>query len=437
MKLSTTLINHTTNTASVMKKLLLVLCLFFSSVICYSQITKKVLFLGNSYTAANNLPLLVQDMATSTGDILIYDSHTPGGYRFLNHVSNTTTLNKINAEDWDYVALQAQSQETSFPQAQMEVELFPHATTLSNTIRANNECSQPLFYMTWGRENGDANNCAYLPWVCTYETMDDVITSTYTFMANSNNAELAPVGALWRYIRTNHPTINLYSSDGSHPSLAGSYAAACAFYTIIYNKDPTLIPWNSSLSQTEANAIKLATQIVVFNALSNWDFTLPPAAASFTETITNGNVIFINTSDEADAVFWEFGDNTTSTEINPTHTYMESGIYTVSLTVTKCGKSNTMTKVINIDTTLSTSAFNTKTFSLSPNPTTHYITLSNSRTYNTIRLQLIDISGKTILEKEYKTVRSIMLDLSNFQNGMYFLNILADGMRQTKKVIKK
>ncbi|MBQ0767702.1 MAG: T9SS type A sorting domain-containing protein [Bizionia sp.] len=422
---------------TVMKHLLFFLCFTALTVSSYSQTTKKVLFLGNSYTAANNLPVLVQNMATSTGDILIYDSNTPGGYRFLNHVSNTTTLNKINAEDWDYVALQAQSQETSFPQSQMEAELFPHATTLSNTIRANNECSQPLFYMTWGRENGDANNCPYLPWVCTYEAMDDVIASTYTFMANTNNAELAPVGAVWRYIRTNHPTINLYSSDGSHPSLAGSYAAACVFYTMVYKKDPTLMPWNSTLSTAEANSIKLATQTVVFNALTNWDFTLPPAIASFTETITDGNVAFSNTSDDADAVFWDFGDNTTSTQMNPTHTYTESGIYTVTLTVTKCGKENTITKEFNIDTTLSTSSFQVESFSVFPNPASHFITLAGNTTYNTLRLQLIDMSGKLILENEWKAVHSVKIDISNMQNGIYFLNIIADTMRQSEKVIKK
>lgn len=54
---------------------------------------------------------MVNSMASSTGDVLIYDSNTPGGARFLNHVANPTTLNKINADNWDYVVLQAQSQE--------------------------------------------------------------------------------------------------------------------------------------------------------------------------------------------------------------------------------------------------------------------------------------------------------------------------------------
>ena len=60
-------------------------------------------------------------------------------------------------------------------------------------------------------------------------------------LAETNQPELAPAGAVWRYLRENHPNIPLYSSDGSHPSLAGSYAVACAFYAMIYKKDPTFI----------------------------------------------------------------------------------------------------------------------------------------------------------------------------------------------------
>lgn len=54
---------------------------------------------------------MVNSMASSTSDILVHDENTPGGARFLNHVANPTTLNKINADNWDYVVLQAQSQE--------------------------------------------------------------------------------------------------------------------------------------------------------------------------------------------------------------------------------------------------------------------------------------------------------------------------------------
>lgn len=243
--------------------LLSTLFMFYGIISVKGQTTKKVLFIGNSYTAANNLPLLVENMANSTGDVFIYDANTPGGYRLMNHATNTTSLDKIAAADWHYVVLQAQSQETSLGETQMENEVYPYATSLSNAIRANNECSQPMFYMTWGRENGDASNCANAPWVCTYEGMDDAIRDTYMYITNDNDAEVSPVGAVWRSIRENHPSIDLYSSDGSHPSLAGSYAAACAFYTMIYKKDPSLITWNSSLPTADANTIKMAATLKV------------------------------------------------------------------------------------------------------------------------------------------------------------------------------
>ena len=52
-------------------------------------------------------------------------------------------------------------------------------------------------------------------------------------MANDNKALLSPVGAVWKYLRNNNPGISLYQSDESHPTLAGSYAAACCFYALI------------------------------------------------------------------------------------------------------------------------------------------------------------------------------------------------------------
>lgn len=109
-----------------MKKVLLFIALVLATLAVNSQTSKKVLFIGNSYTAANNLPLMVSEMANSTGDILIYDSNTPGGFRFMDHASNSTTLTKISSNNWDYVALQGQSQETSLSQSQMETEVFPY-----------------------------------------------------------------------------------------------------------------------------------------------------------------------------------------------------------------------------------------------------------------------------------------------------------------------
>lgn len=408
--------------------------LSFASV--YAQDSKKVLFLGNSYTAVNNLPSMINDMAESTGDTLIYDSNLPGGTRFMDHAASSTSLDKINADDWDYVVLQAQSQETSLSESQMQDEVYPYAESLSDDIRANYACSQPLFYMTWGRENGDPNNCPYLPWVCEYETMDDVIRETYIFMADENDALLAPAGAVWRELRTNNPTIDLYASDGSHPSKAGSYAAACAFYTMIYKKDPTLITWESTLSAADAETIRMTAKSIVFDAIEDWDYTINPAKADFNETITDGEVSFTNTSDDYDSLVWDFGDSTTSTEDNPVHTYAESGEYTITLTVTRCDQTDVKTKTINVDA-LDAKVFETVSLSVYPNPVKNNLTLDFGKSFKTIRCALIDVTGRTLLEKNFTNKARTTLDFSGFPQGIYFLKLATEGQVFTQKIIKE
>ncbi len=410
----------------------------FTITLVNGQTTKKVLFIGNSYTSVNNLPSLVKNMAMSTGDVLIYDSNTPGGARFLNHAVNATTLTKINSNTWDYVVLQAQSQETSLSQTQMESEVYPYATTLCNAIRANNECSQPLFYMTWGRENGDASNCSFIPWVCTYEGMDDAIRNSYEFMAEENQAELSPVGSVWRYLRTNHPSIDLYSSDSSHPSLEGSYAAACAFYAMIYKKDPTLITWNSTLSESVTTTIKLAAKTIVYDVISVWDYTSNPALANYTEVIQAGEVSFTNTSEAFDSLLWDFGDGATSTEINPIHTYAMSGFYTVTLTVIKCGKSDSQTKTIGIDTTLNTDNFTLENaFTIYPNPTSNLLNITLNQNFKNIKVILFDTKGNAVINKEVQDLSVLSLDISTLSSGTYVLKIKADQEQFTSKIIKK
>src|SRR5689334_14390410 len=97
---------------------LLALCL---PLFCLAQSASKkarVLFLGNSYTYVNNLPALIAGIALGQGDSLIYDSNCPGGYTLYGHFTDATSISKISAGNWDYVVVQAQSQEPSFPPSQ-------------------------------------------------------------------------------------------------------------------------------------------------------------------------------------------------------------------------------------------------------------------------------------------------------------------------------
>jgi PKD repeat protein len=72
---------------------------------------------------------------------------------------------------------------------------------------------------------------------------------------------------------------------------------------------------------------------------------LPQAAYAYDEM--DGTVTFINGSSNATSYEWNFGDNQTSTEENPVHSYTEDGVYTVTLTsVNDCGSVTTSQTIV-------------------------------------------------------------------------------------------
>ena len=302
----------------------------------FSQQTRKVLFLGNSYTQVNNLPQIVSDLASNTGDILIYDSNLIGGYTLQNHFASIISKNKILSDNWDYIVLQEQSQTPAFEVPSAFMNGFSNLKTF---ITQNKPCAQITSFMTWGYENGDTQNCAAFPPVCTYLGMHTLLRDRYMAMSDLYESEVTPVGVVWKYIRDNHPTINLYQADGSHPSLAGSYLAACCFYISLFRKNPNLITNNYGLDANTAAIIRNAAKTIVFDHLEDWYIGRYVPNSNFNYIIgsgTNQVVINQNTTLYQDSFIWDFGDGTTSTAQLPTHSYATDGTYTITLTSNNC-----------------------------------------------------------------------------------------------------
>lgn len=392
----------------------------------HAQLTQRALFLGNSYTSVNNLPSMTAACALSAGDSLIVDSNAPGGYTFQGHSTNPTSLEKIAQGNWDFVVLQEQSQRPSFPIEQVETEVFPFATQLDNLIRQANTCTETVFYMTWGRANGDASNCPNWPPVCTYEGMDSLLNERYRTMANDNDALLAPVGAVWRYLREEHPEIELYQADESHPSEAGTYAAACTFYSVIFRKSPMLINYTGNVSADHAAIIRNAVELIVYNDFAEWHVGEydPQAVFSADTTIASNTITFQNQSSGALEFHWDFGDNNFSDEENPTHTFFP-GVYEVSLTASRCGLFDTMAIEIQIIGT-STEELTDTYFHVYPNPVRGNVNVevSNASMRNAY-LEIISAAG-IICARYPISERKNIISLHLLSEGLYFLRMIMD-----------
>ena len=323
-----------------MKKIFFCAGLVFFANLLHAQ--TRVLFIGNSYTAVNNLPQLTADCALSIGFAgmpMEVASSIPGGTTFQMHTTNASSQALINEGNWDYVVLQEQSQLPSFPDSQVAAECFPYAAQLNNQILSVDSCTETVFYMTWGRQNGDAGNCAFWPPVCTYQGMDSLLNLRYRQMAIANNAILSPVGALWNYIRSTYAEINLYSADGSHPSLEGSYAAACSMVAVMLRTDPYLITYSSTLDPVVAEKIKLAAQTVVFNNLMEWHVGEYDPAILISTTSNGLDLQIENQSATGWNFTWDFGDGSSSNDFAAQHAYNSSGSYVLSYSaIDACGR---------------------------------------------------------------------------------------------------
>jgi PKD repeat protein len=335
-----------------MKNLKLVLIAAFTSCISVSFAqTKNVLFLGNSYTGVNNLPLLTYNLALSLGDTINYDSNTPGGYTYQGHSTNATSLAKIAQGNWDFVVLQEQSQMPSFPPSQVATEVYPYAQILVDSIKLANACAEPLFYMTWGRKNGDAGNCASYPPLCTYDGMQGRLRESYMEMSVDNGCSVSPVGAAWRYVRDNYPTIELYSADESHPSINGSYLAACVHYASIYRESPVGASFISTVTAIDAAILQEAAELVVLDSLSTWRIGDNDVVASFTSNTVGGSTVFSENGTNGTTYSWDLDDGSTETAASFSYTYADDGIYNVELIATNGCDSDTVSQQVTINTT--------------------------------------------------------------------------------------
>jgi len=394
--------------------LIVLFCTYFHS---FSQ-TKKVLWIGNSYTAVNNLPLLTYNLALSAGDTLIYDSNTPGGMTFNGHSTNATTLQKIALGGWDNVILQAQSQEPSFSPGQVASQTTPFARMLDSLIHVSSPCAETVFYMTWGRKYGDASNCANYPPICTLSGMTDRLRSSYKLMADENEALLAPIGMAWKKAWETDSSINLWSSDNSHPSLAGSYLAACIFYTTLFKKNPVGLSYNAGLSGANALFLQEIAATVYFDSLEVWNANRFKPVADFNSS-SNGTLFsFSQNSQNATQYIWDFGDGNTSQIAEPTHGYnvIESQ-FDVQLIVSDGCFSDTIIKTVLINP-LSLNKILENEIGIYPNPTDGVI---NIKSESLIELQysILDYLGRVVISN--KPLLSNSINCSTLNSGMYFI----------------
>merc|ERR1719150_2444945 len=85
---------------------------------------------------------------------------------------------------------------------------------ISRAIQETNPCTQPVFFLTWGKRDGDTQNCNNGNKFCTFDGVQDLLTQAYLSMAYvAQPASVAPAGEAWRSYSDRN---SLFSGDGPH-----------------------------------------------------------------------------------------------------------------------------------------------------------------------------------------------------------------------------
>ncbi len=166
-------------------------------------------------------------------------------------------------------------------------------------------------------------------------------------------------------------------------------------------------------------------------AISNADFEV--IASADYEMIEGGIVIFHSTSIGANAVLWNFGDGTTSTESEPDHTFTD-GEYTVTLIAYNGCDADTAYFTFNIITGYKTLDAN-KIFTLFPNPAHDIVRISFHDTdMSGMKMSLIAIDGKVLFEKSGLRQQED-INLVGIQSGIYFIKVSSEDSQAVRKLV--
>jgi hypothetical protein len=208
----------------------------------------RVLFLGNSYTYVNDLPTVFRELARSGGRNVETAMVAIGGETLADHAGSPESLAAIRGTQWQFVVLQEQSEIPSVPtmrQSQME----PAARSLVDVVRAAG--ATPMLLETWAHRDG------WPDYGLDYRTMQAAVDAGYDALGAELAVTVAPGGQAWQRALGEEPSIVLWQADGSHPSEAGTYLAACVLYARIFNASPMGITETAGLSVEVAHALQV------------------------------------------------------------------------------------------------------------------------------------------------------------------------------------
>ena len=182
--------------------------------------TIRVLFLGNSHTYVNQLPCLVQRLASSLRPRVNLEvvAVARDGATLEQHWADSSTRALLQARAWDFVVLQEQGRRP-----------VRHPELTSAAVRRFADAVRRV----------GARLVLYIPPVASRRSSElSRITAVHQQIAAATQSTIAPVAQAWEDAGRADSTLRLHGADGVHASAMGSYLSACVLLAVITARSP-------------------------------------------------------------------------------------------------------------------------------------------------------------------------------------------------------
>ena len=124
----------------------------------------------------------------------------------------------------------------------LRTQFVEYAKKDSEIVRKHG--GKPVFFMSWAYADKPE--------------MTTALAEAYTAAGNDNDALVIPAGLAFARIVKQRPEINLYVADKRHPTLAGTYLAACTTYAALFRRSPVGLKYTAGLDEPTAKALQEA-----------------------------------------------------------------------------------------------------------------------------------------------------------------------------------
>jgi hypothetical protein len=178
----------------------------------------RVLFVGNSLTQANDLPMMVTALAAGAGVQVQSTDVSQGGFSLEDHWNDQRAHRAVDRGGWHFFVMQ---QGPSALLSSRENLRF-WAAKFNERIRAIG--GRPAPYMIW-------------PEAARISEFDNVRQS-YLLAAQDINGLFLPAGEAWRAAWRRAAGLQLYGPDDFHPSVLGTYTEALVITSKITSRSP-------------------------------------------------------------------------------------------------------------------------------------------------------------------------------------------------------